>query len=67
MYAGALGIILVGLLIKGMGLSGSIPVGSLVMLAGSLIGAWSSLKALRHQRQSGSEGKGPAPLPKTLY
>jgi hypothetical protein len=55
-YAGALGIILTGCLIQRMGLSYSAPLGVILMVAGSLAGAWSCLKALRHQRDSGPWG-----------
>jgi hypothetical protein len=56
MYGGALGIILSGFLIQRMGLSYSAPLGTILMVAGSLCGAWSCLKALRHQRNSGPWG-----------
>ncbi len=49
-YAGAMGVILTGWLIHGMGLSLSIPVGGILVLAGALIGVWYSLKSLLHQR-----------------
>lgn len=49
-YAGAMGMILTGWLIHGMGLSLSVPVGGILVLAGALIGAWYSLKSLLHQR-----------------
>ena len=52
-YVGAVGVILTGWLIHGMGLSFSAPLGGILMLAGALIGAWYCLKSLRHQRQSG--------------
>lgn len=56
LYAGALGVILAGWLIQQMGLSGSTPVGGILMLAGSAVGAWSCLKALRYQRHSPPRG-----------
>ena len=49
---GAVGVILTGWLIHGMGLSGSAPVGGILMLAGAVVGAWYCLKYLRHQRHS---------------
>jgi hypothetical protein len=52
-YAGAMGVILTGWLIYGMGLSLSAPVGGALALSGALIGGWYSLKSLLHQRQSG--------------
>jgi hypothetical protein len=55
-YAGAMGAILSGWLIYGMGLSLSAPVGGILVLAGALIGGWYSLKSLLHQRQSGPKG-----------
>jgi|WetSurMetagenome_2_1015567.scaffolds.fasta_scaffold1082084_1 hypothetical protein len=55
-YAGAMGVILTGWLIYGMGLSLSAPVGGILALAGALIGGWYSLKSLLHQRQSGPKG-----------
>jgi hypothetical protein len=56
MYAGALGMILSGCLIQRMSLSYSAPLGAILMVAGSLFGAWSCLKALRRQRNSGPWG-----------
>ena len=47
-YVGALGVILSGWLIYGMGLSISAPVGGILVLAGALTGAWYSLKSLLH-------------------
>ena len=47
-YAGAMGVILTGWLIYGMGLSLSAPVGGILVLAGALTGAWYSLKSLLH-------------------
>jgi len=38
------GVILTGWLIFGLGLSGSAPLGGILMLAGALIGAWHWLK-----------------------
>jgi len=55
-YAGAMGVILTGWLIYGMGLSLSAPLGGILMLAGTLIGVWYSLKSLFHQSQSGPKG-----------
>ncbi len=55
-YAGAMGVILTGWLIYGMGLSLSAPVGGILALAGALIVVWYSLKSLLHQRQSGPKG-----------
>jgi hypothetical protein len=52
-YAGAMGVILTGWLIYGMGLSLSAPLGSTLVLAGTLIGIWYSLKSLLHQSRSG--------------
>ena len=55
-YAGAMGVILTGWLIYGMGLSLSAPLGGILGLAGALIVGWYSLKSLLHQRQSGPKG-----------
>jgi len=55
-YVGAVGVILAGWLIYGLGLSGSLPVGGILMLAGTLVGAWYCLKSLRHQKQSTPRG-----------
>jgi hypothetical protein len=55
-YVGAMGVILTGWLIHGMGLSFSAPLGSILMLAGALIGGWYCLKSLRQQRQSPPRG-----------
>jgi hypothetical protein len=55
-YAGALGIILVGWFSYRMGLSFSAPLGGILMLAGAFIGAWYCLKALRHKGNSAREG-----------
>ena len=55
-YAGAMGAILTGWIIYGMGLSLSAPVGGILALAGALIVGWYSLKSLLHQRQSGPKG-----------
>ena len=55
-YAGAMGVILTGWLIYGMGLSLSAPLGGSLMLGGTLIGVWYTLKSLFHQRQSGPTG-----------
>ena len=56
LFAGAVGVFLTGWLIYGLGLSGSSPLGGILMLAGALIGAWHWLKFRRHQRQSALEG-----------
>jgi len=55
-YVGAVGVILTGCLIHGMGLSCSTPFGSILMLAGALVGAWYCLKSLRHPRHSAPWG-----------
>ena len=47
-YAGAMGVILTGWLVYGLGLSLSAPVGGILVLAGALTGAWYSLKSLLH-------------------
>ena len=52
-FAGAVGVILAGWLIYGLGLA---PLGGTLMLAGALIGAWHWLKLRRHQRHSALEG-----------
>jgi hypothetical protein len=52
-YAGAMGLMLTGWLIYGLGLSLSAPLGGILVLAGALIGGWYSLKSLRNQSQSG--------------
>jgi hypothetical protein len=54
--AGAVGVILTGWLIYGLGLSCSAPLGGILMLAGALIGAWHWLKSRRHKRHSALEG-----------
>jgi len=51
-FAGAVGVILTGWLIYGLGLSCSASLGGILMLAGALIGAWHWLKFRRHQRHS---------------
>jgi arginine utilization protein RocB len=56
LFAGAVGVILAGWLIYGLGLSCSAPLGGILMLAGALIGAWHWLKFRRHQRHSALEG-----------
>ncbi len=56
LFAGAVGVILTGWLIYGLGLSCSAPLGGILMLAGALIGAWHWLKFRRHQRHSALEG-----------
>jgi Flp pilus assembly protein TadB len=53
LYIGAVGVILTGWLINGMGLSFSKPLGGILMVVGALTGAWYCLKSLRQQRQSG--------------
>ena len=55
-FAGAVGVILTGWLIYGLGLSCSAPLGGILMLAGALIGAWHYMKFRRHQRHSALEG-----------
>ena len=52
LFAGAVGVILTGWLIYGLGLSCSVPLGGILMLAGALIGAWQWLKFRGHQRHS---------------
>jgi hypothetical protein len=54
-FAGAVGVILTGWLIYGLGLSCSGPLGGILMLAGALIGAWHYMKFRRHQRHSALE------------
>lgn len=49
--AGAVGVILTGWLIYGLGLWCSATLGGILMLAGALIGAWHWLKFRRHQRR----------------
>ena len=56
LFAGAVGVILTGWLIYGLGLSCSAPLGGILMLAGALIGAWHYMKFRRHQRHSALEG-----------
>ena len=53
--AGAVGVILTGWLIYGLGLSCSAPLGGILMLAGALIGAWHWLQSRRHKRHSALE------------
>jgi hypothetical protein len=55
LFAGAVGVILTGWLIYGLGLSGSAPLGGILMLTGALIGAWHYMKFRRHQRHSALE------------
>jgi hypothetical protein len=55
-YAGCGGVILVGWIISGMGLSCSVPLGGGLMFGGALIGAWYCLKSLRHKKHSALEG-----------
>ena len=54
--AGAVGVILTGWLIYGLGLSCSAPLGGILMLAGALFGAWHWLKSRRPKRHSALEG-----------
>ena len=56
LFAGAVGVILTGWLIYGLGLSCSAPLGGILMLAGALIGAWHYMQFRRHQRHSALEG-----------
>jgi len=49
----AVGVMLTGWLIYGLGLSFSASLGGILMLAGAFIVAWYCLKSRRHQRQSG--------------
>jgi len=51
-FVGAVGVILTGWLIHGMGLSCSTPFGGILMLAGALVAAWYCLKTLRYSRNS---------------
>jgi hypothetical protein len=55
-FAGAVGVILTGWFIYGLGLSCCARLGSILMLAGAIIGAWHWLKLRRHQRHSTLEG-----------
>ena len=55
-FAGAVGVILTGWLIYGLGLSCCAHLGGILMLAGALIGAWHYMKFRRHQRHSALEG-----------
>jgi hypothetical protein len=55
LVARAVGLFLTGWLIYGLGLSGLTTLGSILMLAGALIGAWHWLKFRRHQRRSALE------------
>ena len=56
LFAGAVGVILTGWLIYGLGLSCCAHLGGILMLAGALIGAWHYMKFRRHQRHSALEG-----------
>jgi len=56
LFAGAVGVILTGWLIYGLGLSCSAPLGGILMLAGAFSGAWHYMKFRRHQRHSALEG-----------
>lgn len=53
---GAVGVTLAGWLIYGLGLSCSVPVGGILMLAGALIGAWYGRKSLGHNGPSAPGG-----------
>jgi hypothetical protein len=55
-FAGAVGVILTGWLIYGLGLSCSATLGGILMLGGALIGSWHWLKFRRHQSHSALEG-----------
>lgn len=50
--AGAVGVMLAGWLIYGLGLGFSATLGGILMLAGALSGAWHWLKFRRHRRHS---------------
>lgn len=52
LFAGAVGVVLAGWLLYGLGLSCSSPLGGILMLAGALVGAWHWLKFRRHQGHS---------------
>ena len=56
LFAGAVGVILTGWLIYGLGLSCCAHLGGILMLAGALIGAWHYMQFRRHQRHSALEG-----------
>lgn len=55
-YVGAVGLILIGCLISRMGHSFSQTLGGVLMVAGSLIGAWYCMRSLRHKRHSAPRG-----------
>lgn len=55
-FAGAVGVILTGWFIYGLGLACCAHLGGILMLAGALIGTWHWLKFRRHQRHSVLEG-----------
>ena len=55
-YAGALGLILAGWLSYWMGVPFPAALGSILMLAGGIVGAWYCLKSLRHNGHSPREG-----------
>jgi hypothetical protein len=55
-FAGAVGVILTGWLIYGLGLGCCARLGGILMLAGALTGAWHYMKFRRHQRDSALEG-----------
>jgi hypothetical protein len=55
-FAGAVGVVLAGWLIYGLGLSCSTPLGGSLMLGGVLMGAWHWLKFRRRQGHSTLEG-----------
>jgi hypothetical protein len=53
---GAVGVTLAGWLIYGLGLSGSLPLGGILMLAGAIIAAWFGLKSLDYNGPSAPGG-----------
>jgi hypothetical protein len=53
---GAVGVTLAGWLIYGLGLSGSLPLGGILMVAGAIIAAWSGRKSLDHHGPSAPGG-----------
>jgi hypothetical protein len=55
-FAGAVGVTLAGWFMYGLGMSCCARLGSILMLAGVVIGAWHWLKFRRHQRHSALEG-----------
>jgi Flp pilus assembly protein TadB len=52
LFAAAVGVVLTGWFLYGLGLSCSAPLGGILMLAGALSGAWHYMKFRRHQRHS---------------